>query len=106
MIEASESRGDGLDLRVEPVVGTQPVDVSILLRSRSIEIVGHEEDLECPAATDQAGEPSHRTVPRDHPYANFPLAEKRVFARGEAQITGENELTPGTAGAPPVSRRC
>ena len=48
-IEARESRGDGLDLRVELVVGNQPVDVSVLLRARSIEIVGHEEDLECPA---------------------------------------------------------
>ena len=52
VIEARESRSDGLDLRVELVVGNQPVDVSVLLRARSIEIVGHEEDLECPAATD------------------------------------------------------
>ena len=101
MIEARESRGDGLDLRVELVVGNQPVDVSVLLRARSIEIVGHEEDLECPAATDQAGEPSHRTAPGNHTDANFPLAEKRVLARGEPQITGENELAPGAAGAPP-----
>ena len=43
------------DPGVELVVGDQPVDVSVLLRARSIEIVGHEEDLECPAATDQAG---------------------------------------------------
>src|SRR4051812_9707408 len=76
---ARESRGDGLDLCVELVVGNQPVDVSVLLRARSIEIVGHEEDLECPAATDQAGEPSHRTAPRNHTGANFPLAEKRVL---------------------------
>jgi hypothetical protein len=52
VIEARESRGDGLDLRVELVVGNQPVDVSVLLLARSIEIVGHEEDLKCPAATD------------------------------------------------------
>src|ERR1700686_1603984 len=100
MIEARESRGDGLDLRAELVVGNQPVDVSVLLRARSIEIVGNEEDLECPAATGQAGGPSHRTVHGNHPDANFPLAEKRVLARGEPQITGENELAPGAAGAP------
>jgi len=84
------------------VVGNQPVDVSLLLRARSIEIVGHEEDLECPAATDQAGEPGHRTAPGNHPDANFPLAEKRVLARGEPQITGENELASGAAGAPRI----
>ena len=77
-----------------------------MARAQSIEIVGHEEDLECPAATNHGGESGHRTAPGNHTDANFPLAEKRVFARGEAQITGENELTPGTAGAPPVSRRC
>ena len=101
MIEARESRGDGLDLRVELVVGNQPVDVSVLLRARSIEIVGHEEDLKCPAAVDQAGEPSHRTTPGNPTDANFPLAEKRVLARGEPQITGEHELASGAAGAPP-----
>src|SRR6266446_10401221 len=57
--------------------------------------------FECPAATDQAGEPSHRTAPGNHPDANFPLAEKRVLARGEPQITGENKLAPGAAGASP-----
>jgi hypothetical protein len=36
-----------------------------------------------------------------HTDAYFPLAEKRVLARGEPQITGENELAPGAAGAPP-----
>jgi hypothetical protein len=48
VIEARETRGDGLD---------QPIDASVLRHARSIEIVGHQEDLECPAATDQAGEP-------------------------------------------------
>src|SRR5262249_49126939 len=52
----------------------------------------HEEDLECPAATDQAGEPGHRTAPGNHTDADFPLAEMRVLARGEPQITGEHEL--------------
>ena len=46
VIEAGESRRDGLDLRVELVVGDQLVDVSVLLRTRSVKIVGHEEDLE------------------------------------------------------------
>jgi len=105
VIEARESRGDGLHLRVELVVGDKPVDVFVLLRALPIEIVGHEEDLECPAATDQAGEPSHRTAPGNHTDANFPLAEKRVLARGEPQITSEHELASGAAGAPPGSMR-
>jgi hypothetical protein len=36
-----------------------------------------------------------------HTDAYFPLAEKRVLARGEPQITGEHELASGAAGAPP-----
>jgi hypothetical protein len=71
------------------------------LRARSIEIVGHEEDLECSAATDQAGEPGHRTASRNHTDADFPLAEKRVLARREPQVTGENELASRATGAPP-----
>ena len=55
-----------VDLVVELVVGDHPVDVSVLLRARSVEIVGDEQDLECPAATDQAGESGHRTAPGDH----------------------------------------
>ena len=99
--EARESRRDGLDLRFEPVVDYHPVDVSVLLRARSIEIVGHEEDLECPAATHQAGEPGHRTASGNHTDADFPLAEKRVLARGEPQIAGEHELASRATGARP-----
>jgi hypothetical protein len=72
-----------------------------LLRAWSIEIIGHEEDLECPAATDEAGEPGYRTAPGNHPDADFPLAEKRVLARGEPQIAGEHELASRATGAPP-----
>src|SRR6516225_2691227 len=39
-------------------VGDQSVDVCVLLRARSIKIVGHED-------------PSHRTVPGNHADANF-----------------------------------
>ena len=99
MVEARESCGDRLDLVVELVVGDQPVDVPVLLRARSVEIVGDEEDLERPAAADQAGEPGHRTAPRDHAGPDLELAEQRVLARGEPQVTGQHELASGAAGA-------
>ena len=66
VIEAREPRGDRVDLVVEPVVGDHPVDVPVLLRARSVEVVGDEQDLERPAATDQAGEPGHRAAAGDH----------------------------------------
>ena len=89
----------GVDLVVEPVVGDQPVDVPVLLRARTVEIVGDEQDLERPAATDQAGEPGHRTAAGDHADADLELAEQRVLARGEAQVAGQHELAAGAAGA-------
>ena len=101
MIEARESGSDLLDLSVEMVVGNQPVDVSVLLRARSIEIVGHEEDLECPSAIDQARKPSHGPPPGTSPMPTSHWPRKGVLARGEPQITGENELAPGAASAPP-----
>ena len=63
----TESRCDLIDLLVEPVVGDHSVDVAVLLRARSVEHLGDEEDLESPAATDQAGEPGHRTPPGTTP---------------------------------------
>ena len=99
VVEARESRGDLLDLVVELVVGDHPVDVPVLLRARSVEIVGDEEDLERPAAADQAGEPAPSDRPRDHTGADLELAEQRVLARGEPQVTGEHELASGAAGA-------
>ena len=41
-------RGDGLDLRVEPVVGDHPVDVSVVLRARSIDPVLLTQSLHSP----------------------------------------------------------
>jgi len=44
---------------------------------------------------------SHRTAPGNHTDADFPLAEKRVLARGEPQIAGEHELASRATGARP-----
>ena len=66
VIEAREPRGDRVDLVVEPVVGDRAVDVPVLLRARSVEIVGDQQDLERPAATDQPRQPGHRPAPGDH----------------------------------------
>ena len=106
VVEAGESRGDRVDLVVEPVVGDRPVDVAVLLRARSVEIVGDEQDLERPATTDQAREPGHRTAAGDDARTDLELAEQRVLARGEAQVAGQHELASGASRAARGSRRC
>ena len=81
VIEAREPRRDRLDLVVEPVVGDRPVDVPVLLRARSVEVVGDEQDLERAAATDQPREPApsgRRRGPRPVPTSNWPSS---VFSR-------------------------
>ena len=81
------------------VVGDRPVDVPVLLRARSVEIVGHEQDLERAPASDQPRQPRRRTAARDHSGSDLELAEQRVLARGEAQVAGQHELASGAAGA-------
>ena len=80
MIQAREPGCDLIDLVVEPVVGDRSVDIPVQLRARPVEIVGDEEDLQGPPATDQPGEPGRRTAARDQTRSGLELAEKRVLA--------------------------
>jgi hypothetical protein len=68
-----------IDLVVELVVDDQPVDVPILLRAPSIELVRDEEDLERAASTRQPGEPGHRTAPGRRTCCDLELAEPSVL---------------------------
>jgi len=102
VIEAGESCRDSLDFGIELIIGDHSINVSVLLCARSIEIVGDEEDFECPAATDQPRKARHWAATRNHAHADLPLSEKRVLARGESQIAGEHELASGTAGLPRI----
>ena len=88
-----------VDLNVELVVGDRSVHVRVLLRPRSVEVVGDEEDLERTVAADQAREPGRRSAAGDHTDADLELAEDRRLARREAHVSRRHELAPGAAGA-------
>ena len=100
VFEALQSRGDRLDLVVEPVVGDHPVDVAVELGARPVEIVGDEQDLERATSAGQPGEPCHRAASGDHPRADLELAEQRVLAGGEAPVTASTNSLPAPRARP------
>jgi hypothetical protein len=53
--------------------GDRSVGVAVQLGSRPVEIIGHEQDLECPAAPDQTGKPGHGATARHEPGTDLEL---------------------------------
>jgi hypothetical protein len=99
VIEAREPGGDHVDFGIEPVVGDDPADVSVLLRPRSIDVVGDEQDLERTTTPHQAREPGHRGTAGDDADADLELAGS-VFSR-EANRMSQARMNSLPAPRPP-----
>src|SRR5262245_45430438 len=86
---------------VELVIGDGSIDIPVLRSSGRIEVVGHKQDLQRTAATNQPRKPGHCTTAWDDTGTDLELTEHRILTRGEAQIAGEDELAAGATSASP-----
>ena len=101
VVEAGESCGDRVDLRIELFVRDDPVDVPVLLCAWPVDVVRDEQDLEYAAAADQPGESCHRAAP-GHARRDLVLATQRALAGGESQVAGGHELAAGASARPRI----
>jgi hypothetical protein len=100
LVEGRDPPGESVDELIEVGVRHDAVHVAVRRRDGGRDVVPAEQDLQCPASSDQPGQPGHRAATRHGSDADLELAEDGRLA-GEPDVGGEHELAAGAASPAP-----
>jgi hypothetical protein len=95
--EAGDAVGERADEGVELIGRKSSIDPAVLFGELRVVVVGAQQNLERASATHQANEMLSGPATGEQAECRLELSEDGGLARGETQVAGQREFTPGAA---------
>src|ERR1700722_1398967 len=101
LVERSNPHCERIDEAIELGVRERAINVAVRFGEVAMDVVGTEQNFQCPASAQQPWQSGHRASAWHQPRANLPLGQYRLLAACEAHIACQSKLASDPGCAPP-----